>query len=198
MAKIKLTKNELKRQKEDLKRFNRYLPTLMLKKKQLQLEILKIHRGMEELEGEIRKLRDSVYEWVNLFSEDAGLAELIKPAGIRGTTGNIAGIDIPVFESLDFKEKEYDLAATPLWVDQGIEAVKELSALLARYELLKKQLEIIREELRITTQRVSLFEKIKIPEARENIRRIRIFLGDLQTATVVTGKIAKRKIEARV
>ena len=36
MAKIKLTKNELKVQKDQLKMFNRYLPTLMLKKQQLQ------------------------------------------------------------------------------------------------------------------------------------------------------------------
>jgi V/A-type H+-transporting ATPase subunit D len=31
MAKIKYTKNELKRQKDNLKRFTRYLPTLELK-----------------------------------------------------------------------------------------------------------------------------------------------------------------------
>jgi len=35
MAKIRLTKNELKKQKEDLKRYRRYLPMLQLKKKQL-------------------------------------------------------------------------------------------------------------------------------------------------------------------
>ena len=42
MARIKLTKNELKTQKDNLKRFNRYLPTLVLKKQQLQMEIQKV------------------------------------------------------------------------------------------------------------------------------------------------------------
>ena len=39
MAKIKLTKNELKFQRDALKRFQRYLPTLQLKKQQLQMEV---------------------------------------------------------------------------------------------------------------------------------------------------------------
>ena len=38
-----------------------------------------------------------------------------------------------------------------------------------------------------------LFEKIKIPECRENIRVIRIALGNNDTAGVARSKIAKRK-----
>ncbi|MDB4349637.1 V-type ATP synthase subunit D [Omnitrophica bacterium] len=198
MAKLKLTKNELKRQKEDLKRFMRYLPTLILKKKQLQLEILKILHAIEDLEAQMAQLRESVYEWVDLFAEGINIKDFVEVEKVHTATGNIAGVDIPVFEKVDFIERDYDLLTTPLWVDYGIEAVKKLSTLRARYEVLRKQLEIVREELRITTQRVSLFEKIKIPQARENIRRIRIFLGDLQTAAVVTGKIAKKKIEEKM
>ena len=52
----------------------------------------------------------------------------------------------------------------------------------------------MREELRTTIQRIKLFEEVKIPQARENIRIIQIFLGDQQTAEVVRGKIAKTKI----
>ncbi|MFH1753906.1 MAG: V-type ATP synthase subunit D [Candidatus Omnitrophota bacterium] len=195
MPKVKNTKNELKRQKEDLKRFARYLPTLLLKKQQLQKEILRILHDLEMLEAEISQKRESIYEWVGVFAEETSIKDLIGVEKIVTSEGNIAGIDIPVFEKVEFKEKAYDLTSEPLWVDYGIEAVKELDTLKARYEISKKQLEIIKEELRITTQRVSLFEKIKIPQARENIRKIRIFLGDLQTAAVVTGKIAKRKIE---
>ena len=39
---IKLTKNELKKQKDNLKQFQRYLPTLQLKKQQLQTVIMGI------------------------------------------------------------------------------------------------------------------------------------------------------------
>jgi V/A-type H+-transporting ATPase subunit D len=52
-------------------------------------------------------------------------------------------------------------------------------------------------ELRTTTQRVNLFEKVKIPEARQALRKIRIALGDLQAAEVVRGKMAKARSRAR-
>ncbi len=79
-------------------------------------------------------------------------------------------------------------------MDFGIKAVREVTMLRVKYEIFEKQVNVLKEELRITAQRVNLFEKIKIPEAKENIRKIGIFLGDLQTAAVVTGKIAKNKL----
>ena len=197
MERIKHTKNELKRQKDDLKRFIRYLPTLTLKKQQLQIEIIRILHATGELERKIEIERESVYKWVAVFAEEAHIEKLIGVEKVHLSTGNIAGIDIPVFQKVDFREASYDIIKTPLWVDYGITAVKELTALRAEYQVLEEQLGIIRQELRITTQRVNLFEKIKIPQARENIRRISIFLDDLQTASVVTGKISKNKIEKK-
>ena len=47
--------------------------------------------------------------------------------------------------------------------------------------MLERQYALLHEELRTTSQRVNLFEKVKIPECRENIRVIRIFLGDEQS-----------------
>jgi V/A-type H+-transporting ATPase subunit D len=96
-----------------------------------------------------------------------------------------------------FEEKEYDFLLTPHWVDQGIEVMKKVMESNARMDILKQQQDLIKEELRITTQRVNLFEKVKIPETRENIRKIQIVLGDMQTAAVVTGKIAKEKIQKK-
>ena len=55
----------------------------------------------------------------------------------------------------------------------------------------------MKEHIRITNQIVNLFEKIKIPQAKENIRVIQIYLGELQTAEVVRGKIAKGKLERK-
>ena len=52
MANIKLTKNELKVQKDDLKMFQRYLPTLTLKKQQLQMEIRTIEARAQAVRAE--------------------------------------------------------------------------------------------------------------------------------------------------
>jgi V/A-type H+-transporting ATPase subunit D len=197
MAKVRLTKNELKKQKDSLKRFQQFLPTLQLKKQQLQAEILKLHHRMEELKQKKAYMKAEIYKWVDVFSENAGIEELISLKEVKTSTGNIAGVDIPVFEKAEFEEKDYDLYSTPLWVDYGVEAVKDVISLNAETGILKKQESLVREELRRTTQRVNLFEKIMIPEAKENIRKIQIYLGDLQTAAVVTGKIAKEKILQR-
>jgi V/A-type H+-transporting ATPase subunit D len=197
MAKIRLTKNELKKQKEALKRYNQYLPTLILKKQQLQTEILKLHQQMEGLKKERAYTKAELYKWVDVFAEKIGIEDLVALGKIVTATGNIAGVDIPIFEKVEFEEKGYDLETMPLWLDFGVEAVKKVITENARMEVLKKQDALVREELRITTQRVNLFEKVMIPQTRENIRKIQIYLGDMRTAAVVTGKIAKEKIQSR-
>ncbi len=194
MAKIKFTKNEFKKQKDALKRFLRYLPTLMLKKQQLQMEIRKI----DAQEAELKRNREARYQeirrWIAVFGEDVAFPELLTVKSLDTEIGNIAGVDIPVFQNIEFEQSSYDLFILPLWVDEAIEKVKVLGTLDAKIGILEKQAELLGEELRITSQRVNLFEKVKIPETRENIRMIQIYLGDEQTAAVVRGKIAKKKL----
>lgn len=197
MAKLKLTKNELKRQKDELKRYTQYLPTLLLKKQQLQAEMIKIHTAMEELKKEKAYTKALVYKWADVFTERTDIADLILLKKVETIMGNIAGVDVPVFARVVFEELEYDFFTTPLWLDYGVEAIKKVLIENAKMEILREQESLIQEELRTTTQRVNLFEKVKIPQARENIRKIQIYLGDQQTAAVVTGKIAKAKIQVK-
>ena len=197
MPKIRLTKNELKKQKEILKRLNRYLPTLELKKQQLIIEIRSIRKDIETISGQIKQAEKEITEWVDVFAEEIDIFNILSVKEIKTTTGNIAGINIPIFQDVLFEENPYDLFLTPLWVDKALEVSKNQIILKANIKTLEKQMEILREELRITVQRINLFEKVKIPESKENIRVIQIYLGDLQTAEVVRGKIAKNKIQKK-
>lgn len=197
MAKIRLTKNELKQQRDSLKRFNRYLPLLQLKKQQLQIEVGRVNNSIEKINHQIRSFKEAIDLWVDVFAEQVHLENLINIKKINTEIGNIAGVDIPLFINMDFKEADYNYFIMPFWVDKALEVLKEMMNLKAQLLILQRQKTILREELRITTQRVNLFEKVKIPEALENIRVIQIYLGDLQTANVVRGKIAKDKIEKR-
>lgn len=203
MAKIKLTKNELKKQKDALKMYKRYLPTLLLKKQQLQMEI----RGVEQRRKELAEAREALDRefgsWLGVFGEaEAAYGPDGKPlmavTAVRTSPGNIAGVEIPVFEGADFAFAEYDLFAVPLWVDAALDRLKKALLLDLEGKVLQVQIERLSAELRTTTQRVNLFEKVKIPETQDNIKRIRIYLGDQQTAQVVRGKIAKRKVVATV
>ncbi|MBN1354553.1 MAG: V-type ATP synthase subunit D [Candidatus Omnitrophica bacterium] len=196
MAKIKLTKGELKRQRDALKQYKRYLPTLQLKKQQLQLEILKTRRVLEEKRGEESAKINSALLWAGLLSDETvDIKKWIKFAGVDKGVKNIAGVDIPLFEAARFMETEYDLFIAPLWVDRAMEELKGIISSREEIKVIEKSIEILKYELRVTTQRVNLFEKIKIPEAEETIRLIKIYIGDQMTNAVGRSKIAKRKIE---
>lgn len=196
MAKIKLTKNELKKQKDSLKMYQRYLPTLMLKKQQLQTEIRTTEARIRALMDEKNAVDESFKSWIAVFGETGFFtADILRVTEIRTESGNIAGVEIPVFKGAAFAVADYDLAATPLWLDAAVDRMRRVLLLDLESKVLEEQRRRLEKELRTTTQRVNLFEKVKIPEAKGNIKKIRVYLGDQQTAAVVRGKISKRGME---
>lgn len=204
MATVKLTKNEQKKQKDALKQFNRYLPTLQLKKQQLQIVIRQSQMEIINLKEEQRKAISGIDNWVAVysqneaFSSDKSIINLVKVKEILLEKGNIAGVVVPIFKALVFEDIQYDLYEYPLWVDRAIWKLQEIAKYDALISVLEERIRLLENELRITTQRVNLFEKVKIPETKENIRVIGIYLQDQQTSAVVRGKIAKKKLVREV
>ena len=194
MANIKLTKNELKKQKDSLKRYTRFLPTLMLKKQQLQLVMRQVETEIKEKREARDRFEKEIFSWVDVFGEEVGFDKLVKVKSLEIEDGNIAGVDIPIFKGIEFDFAEYNIFEMPLWVDAAVDKVSKLLAFDEEVKVLERQLFLLGEELRTTTQRVNLFEKVKIPESKNNIRMIQIYLGDQQTAAVVRGKMAKNKL----
>ena len=191
MANIKLTKNEQKKQKDALKRFTRYLPTLMLKKQQLQLVIRGLEADVKAKQDERKVLEGEIQSWVDVFGEEVEFDKLVRIKYLETEEGNIAGVDIPVFKGIEFEQIEYDLFRQPLWVDAAVEKVSKLLACDEELKIIAKQLELLDAELRVTSQRVNLFQMVKIPETKTIIKKIGVYLGDQQTAAVVRGKISK-------
>ena len=199
MAKIKLTKTELKAQTDALKRFQRFLPMLQLKKQQLQGEIAGIAQKAEETSARERAIRSGLDRWVGLFATDESLiAGLVKVKEVRTGSANVAGVTIPTFESIDTDVKEVDAWSTPAWVDNAVETTTQVLSLQCERAIYEEQKRLVETELQLTSQRVNLFEKVKIPECKEAIRRIKIAIGDEQTAAVSRGKIAKGRTPREV
>ena len=198
---VKLTKNELKVQKDRLKQFQRYLPTLQLKKQQLQAVVMQVTAQLEQVARQRQAAVAGLDDWVAVFAENDSfpaekrLDALIRPRHVVCGEQNIAGVTVPVFQELSFEDIQYDVADYPLWVDTAAVRLREIARLDALEKTLRRQVELLEQELRSTAQRVNLFEKVKIPEAKENIRVIGIYLGDQQTSAVVRGKIAKKKLQ---
>ncbi len=198
MAKIKLTKNELRVQKDALKMYKRYLPTLTLKKQQLQSEIRTIEAKAKSVRQEKEILEKGFKDWIAVFSEeDAFPKDVITVSNIKKGYGNIAGVTIPTYQGADFSRGDYDLYETPLWVDIAANHMEKAMSLDLEAQVLDEQVKLLEKELVSTTQRVNLFEKVKIPETQENIKRISIYMADQQVNAVVRSKISKRKIALR-
>ncbi|MBR1921529.1 MAG: V-type ATP synthase subunit D [Kiritimatiellae bacterium] len=195
MAKIKLTKTELKSQTDALKRFQRFLPMLQLKKQQLQSEIAGIVAKADSVKAKERAVRAGMESWVGLFAtEEDLLAGLVSVKEVKTGQANIAGVAIPTFESIVTDVKEIDAWATPAWVDDAVAATTRILSLQCERAVYDEQRRLVAEELQQTSQRVNLFEKVKIPQCKEAIRVIKIALGDEQTAAVTRGKIAKSRV----
>ncbi len=196
MAKIKFTKTEMKAQQDALKQFVRFLPTLQLKKQQLQMEV---RRSAALLEENLEKQKEQLKRMagcLDLFGDSEIMEFLesrVKIASVKTGKENIAGISIPTFDEVDFEPLPWDTFDTDWFVDDAIKELKEAVSLREAHKILEEQYRLLAAELRSTSQRVNLFEKVKIPECKENIRRIRIMLGDLDTSAVARSKIAKSK-----
>jgi V/A-type H+-transporting ATPase subunit D len=192
MAKIKLTKTELKAQTDALKRFQRFLPMLQLKKQQLQSEIAGISAKADEVRARELAMREGLDRWVGLFATDESLLDgLVKVSEVRTGAANIAGVTIPTFESIETEVKEIDPWTTPAWADDAVKVATDILSLQCERAVYEEQRRLVTIELQTTSQRVNLFEKVKIPQCKEAIRVIKIALGDEQTAAVTRGKIAK-------
>ena len=199
MAEIKLNKTEQKKQKNLLGQLTKYLPTLQLKKQQLQVEVDGVRTNAEDIMKEMQKVCDSMSSWSALLSQPLPFAvsSLVKVKEVVTASENIAGVEVPLFESISFSILDYSYLFTPVWLDRAVVEFKALITLREKYKIIKEKLSLLEEELRQTNIKVNLFEKRMIPECRENIRRIKIFLGDQEIAAICNAKIAKDKLEKK-
>ncbi len=199
MAEIRLNKTELKNQKTLLDQLSKYLPTLQLKKQQLQVEVEVAKTLLDRFLSNFEEIKKGVSQWYILFSQQLSL-NLMQFAEIESVISereNVAGVDVPAFRDVQFKKYDYSYFTTPLWFDRAIEEIRKLLFLREEMKILKQKLKLLEEELRQTNIKVNLFEKRMIPECKENIRKIKIFLGDQEIAAICNAKIAKDKLKRK-
>ncbi|MCS7237247.1 MAG: V-type ATP synthase subunit D [Thermoguttaceae bacterium] len=196
--KIKLTRPELKRYRDALARYQRYLPMLKLKQQRLQLAVRDIVRQRRAAEQAAEEMDTHIRRYHTVFGDRLiiPLHRWAKPSRLVLGRKNIAGVEIPVLHQVLFPEVRYSLFATPPWVDQALLDLREKSRREALVDVLREQERLLQKELSRIIQRVNLFEKVMIPHAKEAIRRIRIKLGDEMRDAVGRAKIAKKKLAA--
>jgi len=199
MAKLKLTKQELRAQQIRLKQLQRYLPTLQLRKSLLQAEVISARNQRNALQESVKQQWDALAQAAPLLGLDPGLPlqESLYIQSIERTTENIAGVELPLFSSVSFRQPAYDLYDTPSWFDSFIEAFRAFRSVEIRLSIAEERLQTLTKELREVYIRVNLFEKILIPRCNKDIAKIKISLQDMQLAAISQAKMAKKKILAR-
>lgn len=194
MSRVSLSKSSLAKQNRALQTYERYLPSLDLKRKQIMTERAKEVLAQEETRRTIAALRERVTENLPMLANrEIDLSDLVQVRGARLGEENLLGTRLPVLEGLDLVKRDYGLLSKPHWVDVLVDALSEMLTLQAQLALHDRRLVLLDEAVRKVTQRVNLFDKVLIPRTRANIKRIRVHLSDSERAAIVRSKIAKGK-----
>lgn len=195
MAELKFTKKALREQEQKLDQLESYLPTLQLKKKLLQFEITLTHARIDELFKTYQRKRNEVEQFCSLFSQtESIIQDYSQVEHVKKSYENIAGVEIPLFESVKFRDEVYSLYDTPIWTDSALMQMKALIITKQNMNVEEEKKRALARELRDVSIRVNLFEKILIPRTLKNIKKIKIFLGDQELSAVAQAKVAKTKI----
>jgi V/A-type H+-transporting ATPase subunit D len=194
---LALNKTTLKRQRDQAKLYRRFLPSLELKRQQLQAAWRQSQSELAELQSEVDRIEtslESLYPLVGGSTIDISeMQDWVRIVELKVAEENVVGTSVPVLESLNLEVEEYSRLVMPFWVDKLIAALKEMIHAQLRVRIARSRTEVLQAALRRVTQRVNLFDKVLIPQAEENIRRIVIYLSDQERAAVVRSKIAKSR-----
>lgn len=195
---MKLTKTQLREEQNKLAQLEKYVPTLQLKKAMLQQEIVETVTAKQKIENDFLLVEELFKEASILLSDDkAVLLKTLSVEKIETHIENIAGVEVPVFDDIIFSKLNYNLFDTPAWFDLIVEKLKDKASLSAQVFVLDERKKLLEKEYKEVSIRLNLFEKVLIPRSKENIKKIKIYLGDQQLSAVCQSKMAKKKIIER-
>lgn len=194
MSTLALNKSSLKSERDRLKTFQRFLPSLDLKRRQLMVEFKNAERTLEVTRREVDEFAASLDGLLPLLGATAmDLSGYVKVRSVVIGEENVLGVRLPVLGDIEFGVEEYSTLAKPFWVDTLVDCVQQMSQLRIREQVHRERVTRLNEAVRRITQRVNLFEKVLIPAAQKNIHRIHIYMADAERAAVVRSKIVKAK-----
>ena len=196
MAKIRLSKNELARQRNNLKLYQKLLPSLDLKRRQLTLELVKAREELEETRAAVDALETKIGEELPMLAfTEIDVDGLVTMEAFELGEENVVGVRLPVLERIDCRVEAYSMLGKPAWVDVLVDRLRDAAEQRSRLQVAEERVRLLQQAVRRTTQRVNLFERVLIPRSKEAIKRIMIYLGDQERSAVANSKLTKAKIK---
>ena len=199
MTKLKLTKSGLREEEVKLNQLQIYLPTLQLKKSMLQAEVNTTINEILKKNKEFSKAKEILEKFKKIITltDNGDILKYLRVKHVVKTYENIAGVEIPKFEHVEFEREFYFLLNTPFWMDSAVDKFKKTILIKEFLNVLEEKKRALKKELKDVSIRVNLFEKILIPRTFINLKKIKIFLSDQALAAVSQAKVAKGKILAK-
>jgi V/A-type H+-transporting ATPase subunit D len=193
MAQLNLSKTRLTKEKANLAMYRQYLPSLDLKRQHLTAERNKTQARIAEIEADINRRVEGIGAAIPMLAdENIDLKGLVTLKAVKIDERSVVGQRLPNLEAVEVDVAGYGYLARPQWVDLVAERLKDILRLQVEARVTQQQVALLDAATMKITQRVNLFDKVLIPRAKDNIRRIEIALGDLERSAVVNSKIAKR------
>lgn len=190
---IKLNKVFLREQKQKLAMYERFLPALAARKQQFLMHLAIIRKIIEDQQSIMDMRLEEIAEWSPLYRDvQKILPFFITIREVRFKLKNVAGLKVPEYRGVVFDEPTYSLFATPYSFDVVLLKTREAISLREHIRILREQERILSDGFRKTSQRINLYEQRLIPDCREAIRKIMVYLQDQQAAAVGVAKVAKR------
>lgn len=189
-----MNKNSLAVLKLELKEYDTALPVFEMKEQQLKELMQTLIDKIANLKKEIEYVNQETKSWIAVFAEDVD--EITKAVIIKGViTKNkeVAGVHLKEIEKITLEDVEIDTFHTPLWVDAAIELIKKQKINLKLLELEEKNSELVEEELNEARRMKNALKEVFIPETKQNIRKIEIYLGDVERLSIGCAKLVKKK-----
>lgn len=194
MPRLALNKTSLNRESRQLGTYERFLPSLDLKRRQLIAERNRARQELAKTDQRIEELNSRLgHELPMAADKRLNLRGLVVVEEVAVGEENLVGLRLPVLEDAKMGRASYSFLARPHWVDVLADVLETIMMLRIQRQVQTQRLEILEVAVNKITQRVNLFDKVLIPRTRDNIRKIGIMLSDAEKAAVVNAKIAKRK-----
>lgn len=193
-----MNKNTLAALKMELKEYLAALPVFEMKEQQLKEVVQTIENNIVRLNELISATNEQTKKWVAVMAENSvNLSEMVKIDHTITKKQEIAGVTIEVFEDIVFEDLEADLFNTPLWVDSAVEVIREQKTNRTLVEIEERNLALLWEELAEARRMKNALKEVFIPETKDNIRKIEIYLGDVERLAIGCAKLVKKKKEGK-
>lgn len=190
---IKFNKTALREFQKKLQIREKALPTLKNKEAALRAMVLETKKEIEHITDLFLSKIKKNEPWKDLWQEFN--SNLIHIEKVYSTNIKVAGIAIPVFESLDTTEQDFSIFSNPYWFRNGVQELKDVLEIRVRKEYLSIKLSLLEQARKKATQKVNLYEKVQIPILALAIRQIKRYLEDEENLAKAGQKLLKHRLK---